>query len=139
MEGLFMWSGPNRRQRRSERICEAARLQLDTCVSEHGIDEISVVDERGLVVAKSGNDTADSEMLGAHAPLLFRTKDPQSRRRIFASIASEVTPRRMRRFSVREFVVHGQPLFLCVVGRNGRHKNLAIRRAVSGMTRILAG
>ena len=118
-------------------MCEAASYQLDTCLAEHGIEEISVVDERGLVVARAGDDTSSSEVLGAHAPLLFRTVDPQSRRRIFSSMVADVGRDRLRRASVREFVVQGQPLFLCLVGGRAREKNVAIRRVVNGITRIL--
>jgi hypothetical protein len=131
-----MWNGPDRRNRRSLRMCEAARLQLEKTSARFGVEVLSVADERGLIVAASGADER-CEMLAAHAPLLCRRYDSDGRRAVFRSISQEMPRAGLRRISVREFLVDGQPLFLCAIGDRTERKEAALQQAVTGLRRIL--
>ncbi len=131
-----MWNGPDRRNRRSLRMCEAARLQLENTSSRYGVEALSVSDERGLVVAASADDER-CEVLAAHAPLLCRGGGREVRYQVYRSISEEMPQTGLRTLSVREFVVDGQSLFLCAIGERTQRKEAALQQAVTGLRRIL--
>lgn len=133
-----MQSPNERRRERSQRMCEAAHLQLASCTSRFQVEALSVADERGLIVARSSPD-ARCEVLAAHAPLLARSRDRQSRQAVYRSMAMEMPRSGLRRISVREFIVDGQSLFLCAIGQRTDGKEAAMQKAVNGLRRILAG
>jgi hypothetical protein len=58
-----------RRHRRSERLADALRLQLEACREDEGLAAIVVSDELGFCVAHSGGDGGHEE-LAAHLPML---------------------------------------------------------------------
>src|SRR5262245_31852967 len=58
-----------RRVRRSGRLADALRLQLEACREQEGLDAIVVSDELGFCVAHAGAD-GNHEELAAHLPML---------------------------------------------------------------------
>ncbi len=65
-----------RRQRRSGRLTDALRLQLEACREDEGLAAIVVSDGQGFCVAHSGGDGRHEE-IAARLPMLA---DPAQRR-----------------------------------------------------------
>jgi hypothetical protein len=127
-----------RRQRRSGRLADALRLQLEACREEKGLAAIVVSDELGFCVAHSGGDGSHDE-LAAHLPMLA---DPARRRSLDAHGGGALPPRAA--LAVTTFSIEGDTLHACAVKAPGAPAGASsggdevFDRVASGFTRLLA-
>jgi hypothetical protein len=127
-----------RRQRRSGRLPDALRLQLEACREDEGLAAIVVSDELGFCVAHSGDDV-DHEELAARLPMLA---DP-ARRGPGDADGGGFQPARAA-LAVTTFSVAGDTLHACAVkepdaapGTSAGDADV-LARVASGFTRLLA-
>ena len=122
---------PERRNRRSGRLADALRLQLEACREDEGLAAIVVSDELGFCVAHSGGDGIHEE-LAAQLPMLA---DPAQR----WPLDSDGLQRPQASLAVTSFSVAGATLHACAVkepNTDGGAEVLA--RVASGFTRLLS-
>jgi hypothetical protein len=127
-----------RRRRRSGRLADALRLQLDTCREEEGLAAIVVSDELGFCVAHSGGN-GDHEELAAQLPMIA---DPAQHRFLGEEDQGLQPPRAS--LAVTTFSASGARLHACVVkAPDAAPETTAggadvLARVASGFTRLLA-
>jgi hypothetical protein len=126
-----------RRNRRSGRLADALRLQLESCREQEGVAAIVVSDEHGFCVAHAGGD-GNHEELAARLPMLA---DPAQHRAFDDD--GEFQPRRAA-LAVMTFSIGGARLHACVVKKPdaGAEANdggaEVLARVVGGFSRLLA-
>jgi hypothetical protein len=126
-----------RRNRRSGRLADALRLQLEACREDEGLAAIVVSDEHGFCVAHAGGDGKHEE-LAARLPMLA---DP-AQHRAFDDDGEFQTKRAA--LAVMTFSIAGARLHACVVKKPdaGTEANdggaEVLARVVSGFSRLLA-
>jgi hypothetical protein len=124
-----------RRRRRSGRLAEALRLQLDACREEEGLAAIVVSDELGFCVAHSGGD-GNHEELAARLPILAAS----ARRGALAGDDGLDPPSGL---AITTFSVAGDTLHACIVRKpsavaeNGGDGAEILARVASAFTRLL--
>jgi len=127
-----------RRNRRSGRLADALRLQLESCREHEGVAAIVVSDEHGFCVAHAGGDGKHEE-LAARLPMLA---DP-AQHQAFDDDDGEFQPKRAA-LAVMTFSIAGARLHACVVKKPdaGTEANdggaEVLARVVSGFSRLLA-
>jgi hypothetical protein len=127
-----------RRHRRSERLAEALRLQLEACREEQGLAAIVVSDELGFRVAHSGGDGIQDE-LAARLPMLA---DPAQRLDDDDDGAGGLQPPRAA-LALATFSVAGARLHACAVKAPDAAAETSagdaeiLARVASGFTRLL--
>ena len=127
-----------RRNRRSGRLADALRLQLEACREDEGLAAIVVSDEHGFCVAHAGGDGKHEE-LAARLPMLA---DP-AQHRAFDDDDGEFQTKRAA-LAVMTFSIAGARLHACVVKKPdaGTEANdggaEVLARVVSGFSRLLA-
>jgi hypothetical protein len=113
-----------RRRRRSGRLADALRLQLEACREAEGLAAIVVSDELGFCVAHAGGD-GDHEELAAQLPMLARSAQSGS-------------------LAVTTFSIAGDTLHACAVKKPGAEPETSddaaevLARVASAFTRLLA-
>jgi hypothetical protein len=128
-----------RRNRRSGRLADALRLQLEACREDEGLAAIVVSDEHGFCVAHAGGDGNHDE-LAARLPMLA---DPAQHRAFDDDDDGTLQPQNAA-LAVMTFSIGGAKLHACVVKKpdagtattEGGAEVLA--RVVSGFSRLLA-
>jgi hypothetical protein len=126
-----------RRHRRSERLADALRLQLEACREDEGLAAIVVSDELGFCVAHSGGDGNHDE-LAAWLPMLA---DPAQRRCLDDDHRGLRPPRAA--LAVTTFTIAGGKLHACAVKGPGAATDTSpaggeiLARVASGFTRLL--
>lgn len=122
-----------RRHRRSARLADALRLQLEALREHEGISAIVVSDELGFCVAHSGGDGSHDE-IAARLPLLA---DPALR----GSLGDEDDALHAR-LAITTFTIAGAKLHVCVVKEADAAVEAsgaeALARVASGFSRLLA-
>jgi hypothetical protein len=127
-----------RRNRRSGRLADALRLQLEACREDEGVAAIVVSDEHGFCVAHAGGDGKHEE-LAARLPMLA---DP-AQHRTFDDDDGEFQPKRAA-LAVMTFSIAGARLHACVVKKPDARTEAndggaeVLARVVSGFSRLLA-
>ena len=126
----------DRRLRRSGRLADALRLQLEACREDQGLAAIVVSDEHGFCVAHAGGDGKHEE-LAARLPMLAH---PEQRRSLDDD-DGELQPQDL---AVMTFSIAGATLHACVVKEPDAGTETsaggaeALARVASGFTRLLA-
>jgi hypothetical protein len=126
-----------RRHRRSGRLAEALRLQLEACREDEGLAAIVVSDEVGFCVAHSGGDGNHDE-LAARLPMLA---DP-ARRWSLDDDGGLHPPTAV--LAVTTFSIAGARLHACAVKEPDAATDTSaggadvLARVASGFTRLLA-
>lgn len=126
-----------RRHRRSGRLADALRLQLEVCREKEGLAAIVVSDEQGFCVAHSGGDGSHNE-LAALLPILA---DPAQRRSLDEDDSLRPPPAIL---AVTTFSIAGARFHACAVNQpNAVSKTSAggaeiLARVASGFSRLLA-
>jgi hypothetical protein len=123
-----------RRHRRSGRLADALRLQLETCREKEGLAAIVVSDEQGFCVAHSGGDGRHDE-LAALLPILA---DPAQRRSLDEDDSLHPPPAIL---GITTFSIAGARFHACAVnGSDAATKTSAevLARVASGFSRLLA-
>jgi hypothetical protein len=128
---------PERRQRRSGRLVDALRLQLEACRKYDGLAAIVVSDELGFCVAHSGGDGSHEE-LAARLPLLA---DPAQR----WSLDDDDGGLRVARaaLAITTFSIAGAKFHACAVKEPDAARETSpsgaeiLASVVSGFTRLL--
>jgi len=129
---------PERRNRRSGRLADALRLQLEACREDEGLAAIVVSDELGFCVAHSGGDGSHDE-LAARLPMLA---DP-AQRRFLPDDDEGLQPARAT-LTVTTFSIEGARLHACAVKEPDAATETSagggeiLARVASGFTRLLA-
>ena len=129
---------PERRNRRSGRLADALRLQLEACREDEGLAAIVVSDELGFCVAHSGGDGSHDE-LAARLPMLA---DPAQHHSLPDD--DEGLHLAGATLTVTTFSIEGATLHVCAVKEPGAvtetsaHGAEALARVTSGFTRLLA-
>ena len=127
-----------RRRRRSGRLADALRLQLEKCREEEGLAAIVVSDDLGFCVAHSGGDGNHDE-LAARLPMLA---DPAQRWALDDDDGGLQPPRAALTFTT--FSIPGAKLHACVVKEPDAATETTaggaevLARVASGFTRLLA-
>jgi hypothetical protein len=127
-----------RRRRRSGRLADALRLQLDACREDEGLAAIVVSDELGFCVAHSGGDGSHDE-LAARLPMLV---DPAQRWSLDEDGGGLQLPRAA--VEMTTFSIAGATLHACAVKEPDRGTETSagggdvLARVASGFTRLLA-
>jgi hypothetical protein len=126
-----------RRHRRSARLADALRLQLEACREDGGLAAIVVSDEVGFCVAHSGGDGSHDE-LAARLPMLA---DPAQRRSLDDDDGGLHPP--AAALAVTTFSIAGARLHACAVKEpDAATETIAggaeiLARVASGFTRLL--
>jgi len=126
-----------RRRRRSGRLADALRLQLEKCREEEGLAAIVVSDDLGFCVAHSGGDGNHAE-LAAQLPMLA---DPAQRWSPDDDFGLDVSPTSL---AVTTFSIGGERLHACAVKASHAGTETSagdadvLARVASGFTRLLA-
>ena len=125
-----------RRRRRSGRLADALRLQLEACREEEGLAAIVVSDELGFCVAHSGGDGSHDE-LAARLPMLA---DPAQRWSFDDD--DGVLPLARAAVAVTTFSIAGTTLHACAVKPDAPTETSAgdgdvLARVASGFSRLL--
>ena len=129
---------PERRQRRSGRLADALRLQLEACREDEGLAAIVVSDELGFCVAHSGGDGGHDE-LAARLPMLA---DPARHWSLDDDDGALQPPRAA--LAVTTFAIEGARLHVCAVAEPDAATEpnadgaAVLSRVASGFTRLLA-
>ena len=128
-----------RRQRRSECLADALRLQLQACCEDEGLAAIVVSDEHGFCLAHSGGDGSHDE-LAAHLPMLA---DPAQRRSL--DEAEDLLHQPRAALAVSTFSIAGARFHACSVKEPATSPTETsagsaevLARVASGFTRLLA-
>jgi hypothetical protein len=126
-----------RRNRRSGRLADALRLQLETCREAEGLAAIVVSDEFGFCVAHAGGD-GSHDQLAAHLPMLA---DPQQRQYLSDDEAALLPA--PGSLTVTTFPIPGGRLHACAVAAPkdalaSSAGAAVLARVASGFTRLLA-
>lgn len=125
-----------RRHRRSGRLADALRLQLDACREDEGLAAIVVSDELGFCVAHSGGDGSHEE-LAARLPMLADAERGPS---LDADAGGLLPPRAV--LAVATFSIMGATLHAGAVMTSDLATPTAgaeiLARIASGFTRMLA-
>lgn len=126
-----------RRHRRSGRLADALRLQLETCREAEGLAAIVVSDEFGFCVAHAGGD-GSHDQLAAHLPMLA---DPVQRQALGDDDAALLPA--PESVAVTTFPIAGGRLHACAVLApqnvpTTTDGTAALARVASGFTRLLA-
>jgi hypothetical protein len=126
-----------RRFRRSGRLADALRLQLEACREKEGLAAIVVSDEQGFCVAHSGGDGSQDE-LAAILPILA---DPAQRRSLDEDDSFQPPPAIL---AVTTFLIAGARFHACAVNGSGPATKTSaggeevLARVASGFSRLLA-
>lgn len=126
-----------RRHRRSGRLAEALRLQLEVCREKEGLAAIVVSDEQGFCVAHSGGDGSHDE-LAAILPILA---DPAQRRSLDDDDSLPPPPAIL---AVTTFLIAGARFHACAVNQPDAAPQTSaggaeiLARVASGFSRLLA-
>ncbi len=126
-----------RRLRRSGRLADALRLQLEACREEEGLAAIVVSDEQGFCVAHSGGGGSHDE-LAALLPILA---DPAQRRSLDEDDSFHPPPAIL---AVTTFSIAGARFHACAVNgsdaatKTGAGGSEILARVASGFSRLLA-
>jgi hypothetical protein len=128
-----------RRNRRSGRLADALRLQLEACREDEGLAAIVVSDEHGFCVAHAGGDGKHEE-LAARLPMLA---DPAQHRAFDDDDEGALQPQRAA-LAVVTFSIADARLHACVVKKPDAGPETSesgaevLARVVSGFSRLLA-
>ena len=126
-----------RRHRRSGRLADALRLQLEACREKEGLGAIVVSDEQGFCVAHSGGDGSHDE-LAALLPILA---DPAQLRSLDGDDSLRPPPAIL---AVTTFSIAGARFHACAVNGAGATTATSasgaeiLARVASGFSRLLA-
>jgi len=116
-----------RRKRRSNNACEALELALTHAAKRGQLDAVLVVDESGMLVAKSETDL-DLTMLAAVTPIVGRGKAvPRIRR------GGE-----QRDLSIDTLEILGELLYVAALGGCSRARTREVAGTMAAARRILA-
>ncbi len=116
-----------RRKRRSSNAAEALELALTSAARRGRLDAVLVVDESGMLVAKSQTEL-DLTMLAAVTPIVGRGKAvPRIRRN-----------GELREMSVDTTEVLGELLYVAALGGNYRMRSREVAGTKAATRRILA-
>jgi len=127
-----------RRRRRSGRLADALRLQLEACRDGEGLAAIVVSDEHGFCVAHAGGD-GHHEELAARLPMLANPGQHRSFDDDDGALQLQGAP-----LAVTTFSVGGASLHACAVKKpDARPETSAgdaevLARVASAFTRLLA-
>jgi hypothetical protein len=127
-----------RRYRRSGRLADALRLQLEACREEERLAAIVVSDEHGFCVAHSGGDGRHEE-IAARLPILA---DPAQRQSLDDDDGGLQPLHAV--LAVTTFSIAGAKLHACVVKESGAAAEASadgaevLARVVSGFSRLLS-
>jgi hypothetical protein len=127
-----------RRRRRSGRLVDALRLQLEACRQDERLAAIVVSDELGFCVAHAGGDGNHDE-LAARLPMLA---DPAQRVSLDGDDSGLRPPRAA--LAITTFSVPGAKLHACAVSEPDAATETSaggadvLARVASGFTRLLA-
>jgi hypothetical protein len=127
-----------RRNRRSGRLADALRLQLEVCREKEGLSAIVVSDELGFCVAHSGGDGNHDE-LAARLPMLA---DPAQHDLLDEDDGAFAPPGSA--LAVTTFSIAGARLHACAVKQRETDEDTSeptaaiLARVASGFTRLLA-
>jgi hypothetical protein len=122
-----------RRNRRSGRLADALRLQLEACCKDEGLAAIVVSDELGFCVAHAGGDGSHDE-LAARLPMLA---DPAQRR----ALDDDDDGLPHAALAVTTFSAAGARLHACAVKQADAATAVdaeVLARVASAFTRLLA-
>lgn len=129
-----------RRSRRTSRLAEALRFQLDACREQEGLAAIVVSDQLGFCVAHSGAAGEHAE-LAAQLPILVA---PARKARMAGEAEEDPTDPR-RSLVVTSFSAAGETLHAGAVGPwrpeggpTSESLRAALARVASGFSRMLA-
>jgi len=126
-----------RRRRRSGRLADALRLQLEACREDEGLAAIVVSDDLGFCVAHSGGDGSHDE-LAAQLPMLA---NPAQRWSPDDDCGLDVSPTSL---ALTTFSIGGERLHACAVKapHAGTETSAGggdvLSRVANGFTRLLA-
>lgn len=116
-----------RRRRRSTNAAEAIELALSYSARRGHLDAVLLVDESGMLVAKSDTEL-DLTMLAAITPIVGRGKAvPRVRRK-----------GELREMSVNTVEVLGEVLYVAALGGNYRNRAREVAGTMAAARRILA-
>lgn len=116
-----------RRRQRSANVADALELALTHAARRGALDAMLVVDEQGMLVAKSDTDL-DLSMLAAVTPIVGRGKAvPRVRR------GGEV-----REMSVDTIELLGEVLFVAALGGTHRTRTREVAGSMAATRRIMA-
>ncbi|MEM9452940.1 MAG: hypothetical protein AAGF11_02090 [Myxococcota bacterium] len=116
-----------RRRRRSNNAAEALELALTSAARRGQLDAVLVVDDAGMLVAKSDTEL-DLTMLAAITPIVGRGKAvPRVRR-----------GGQLREMSVDTMEVLGELLYVAALGGSYRARSREVAGSVAATRRILA-
>jgi hypothetical protein len=127
-----------RRHRRSGRLADALRLQLEACREREGLTAIVVSDELGFCVAHAGGG-GDHDELAARLPMLA---DPAQRRSLDDDDGGLAPPHAT--VAVTTFSIAGAKLHACAVmepdagTETSANSAEILARVASGFSRLLA-
>lgn len=118
---------PERRRRRSDNAAEALELALTSAARRGQLDAVLVVDESGMLVAKSETEL-DLTMLAAVTPIVGRGKAvPRIRR-----------GGQLREMSIDTLEILGELLYVAALGGNYRMRSREVAGSKAATRRILA-
>lgn len=125
-----------RRKLRSDQTNRAIGLLFEAVADALHVSQVALADSRGLRLVHCGDEDV-CDVLAAYGPLLFKSIDPTTRRRVLDTLLASVEGATPDGVSVRRFSAHDEDLYLCVLGRPGATKEVALNRAIAGARRIL--
>lgn len=133
---MYGTPGFERRKLRATSMGQSLELLFSAVAEAHGVKHVALADARGLPLAHHG-DPDHCEILAAYGPLLYRTLDAPSRRRVLESLLGCIPNADPETISVRRIDQFDEELYLCVLGERGAGKDVALNRAIAGARRIL--
>lgn len=116
-----------RRRKRSENAADALELALSSAARRGALDAVLVVDDDGLIVAKSDTDL-ELEMLAAVTPIVGRGK----------AIPRVKRDGEVREMSVDTMELHDELLYVAVLGGDRRVRRRELDGTMAATRRILA-
>lgn len=127
---------PERRRNRSANTYEAIKLQLEYILKEQGLQNFTLGDSRGLVLAYAGR-ADDAHVLAAYAPVVANCTDKERYYEVLEKVQSFVPEVNAQSVAFRTFEVEGEVMHLCLLGEAGKLNHAHVYRAVSGVRRIV--
>ena len=124
-----------RRLNRSQQTYYAITYQLEHIQAVAGLRNLTLSDERGLVLACAGNKE-EATILAAYASVLAKSSASTQREALVAEIHT-LMPRAGRgNIHVRSLWLEGQRLYLCTVGPKSARAQASMLQALTGVRRI---